>query len=100
MGYKIDYYKFMKLQLAMENLMLRMLEDMAVLADVEKYMRGSNAIQCKSIDAVNSYVMNKHIETAIPAIESAISNFYKVENSYFFEMYNIDYKSGSIIEEE
>ena len=100
MGYKIDYYKFMKLQLAMENLMLRMLEDMAVLADVEKYMRGSNAIQCKSIDAVNSYIMNKHIETAIPAIESAISNFYKVENSYFFEMYNIDYKSGSIIEEE
>lgn len=53
MGYKIDYYKFMRLQLAMENLMIRMLEDMAVLADVEKYMRGSNAIQCKSIDAVN-----------------------------------------------
>ena len=100
MGYKIDYYKFMRLQLAMENLMIRMLEDMAVLADVEKYMRGSNAIQCKSIDAVNSYIMDKHIETAIPAIESAVSNFYKVENAYFFEMYNIDYKSGSIIEEE
>ncbi|MBQ8167560.1 MAG: hypothetical protein IJZ96_11100, partial [Lachnospiraceae bacterium] len=99
-GYKIDYYKFMRLQLAMENLMIRMLEDMAVLADVEKYMRGSNAIQCKSIDAVNSYIMDKHIETAIPAIESAVSNFYKVENAYFFEMYNIDYKSGSIIEEE
>lgn len=44
--------------------------------------------------------MDKHIETAIPAIESAVSNFYKVENAYFFEMYNIDYKSGSIIEEE
>lgn len=54
----------------------------------------------KSMACVNKYIQDKHLGIVVPAIETAVNNFMIVENAYFMEMYDIENKSGSIIEEE
>ncbi len=100
MGYKIDYFKFIQFQADMEDLLGRMMEDLAALKDLETFMLYSQAVQCKSMACVNKYIQDKHLGIVVPAIETAVNNFMIVENAYFMEMYDIENKSGSIIEEE
>ena len=83
-----------------EDLLVRMMEDLTGLKDLETLILESQAVQCKAMDCVNRYIQDKHLGIVAPAIETAITNFMLAENIYFMGMYKIEEENGSIIEED
>ena len=100
MGYKIDYEKFIELQLSMEKMLANLSTNISNLTTLSRYMYESGAITCKAANAVKAYIKDVHLSMVAPCINQAIELLYVMESLYFSEMYNIDKGNASIIQED